>query len=467
MEVPNQKIKILEKKVDKLYDTVMNSEETNYDDIVALATSYCNMGIICKNDTSQEKLLIGQNYLYKSLQLLKGEELDHRAILIVMRAYIQMYDIFYKLDNPEFNQYLYKAIDLYLRYTMEDVFIEPLVTYSIRLDIEDAECSNSMLSLWTLYSKSLYYSETIFNLFHLQDNFIITMHTILVNQWTIAVEDPLDIGLLWSRATTELGQYFFHNFRFTEARNSLTAAQYILTTLCYKELFKIQDKACFSFYMEDFYIVSRYNSIVWGLYGNTLLQLSISKLLYPQNFQQKRIYKVDESELVSSIMSKKSAKLLLFMDLEKSLKDVTNKVTDICVSNFHDAKLVFDFSEQHFSIISTSYDKTTESFFIMRYYNSLIYKYFAFFELDENKQIQLYKTQIQILEDIYNTNCEDSNDILRVASFDLIIAYAKLIIMILKNEVIAETLTDEIVKFSNNSIRCYTFLIFKIYGKLE
>jgi hypothetical protein len=478
-EVSNQKIKILERKVDKLYETVMNSEETNYDDIVALATSYCNMGIIYKNDTSQEKLLIGQNYLHKSLQLLKGEELDYRAVLIVMRVYIQMYNIFHKLDNPEFNQYLYKIIDLYLNYTKKDKFVEPVVIYSVRLDIEGQECSNTMVSLWTLYSSSLYDNQVIFHL-QLQDNsnFIITMHNFLVDQWAVAAEKPLNIGLYWVRATTELAQYLFRNFRFTEARNSLAAAEYMLRTYCLKKLSKLplQDTEYFNFYMNEYYIATQYNAILWGLYGNTILQSSINNLLYPQNFRQKRIYKIDESELVSSIMSKKSAKLLLFMNLEENLKKITNKITDTYVSNFHDASLVYNYSILHLTIVNIYYDPrmTMEIFplFFVQYNISSMYKHFAFFELDRNKQMKLYRLQIKILQGIYDAN-EVPNDILRVASFELIIAYARLITMILKDEVLPdevlpdEVLLDEIVKFSNNSIRCYAFLIFKIYEKLE
>jgi hypothetical protein len=475
-EVSNQKIKILEKKVDKLYETVMNSEETNYEDIVALATSYCNMGIIHKNDTSQEKLLIGQNYLHKSLQLLKGEELDYRAVLIVMRVYIQMYDIFHKLDNPEFNQYLYKAIDLYLRYTMENIFINPLATYSIRLDIEDKDCTNSMLSLWTLYSKSLHYSKTNFFL-HLQDDFITTMHYFLVDQWTIAVKYPLDVGLFWAGAVNEVAEYFLSNFRFTEARNNLAAAEYMLKTLCQKEILKLPEDNPRLDYKEILRLISAFNTSLWGLYGILLLQLSINHLSYPQYFQQKKTYKIDESELVSSIMSKKSAKLLLFMNLEENLKDITNKVTDILVSNLQDATSVFNHSVKYFIIANTSHNssKNEISFKLQNYidyYISLLHKYLTFFETDRNKRMQLYREQIHILLRIYDTNYEipniiSTNDVFRILSFELIVAYASLINMIIEDDEVFEKKAEEIVKFLNNSIKCYQAFLYNIYVKLE
>ncbi|KAH0947281.1 hypothetical protein HN011_011478 [Eciton burchellii] len=418
-EVSNQKIKILEKKVDKLYETVMNSEETNYDDIVALATSYY---------------------------------------------------------NPEFNQYLYKAIDLYLRYTMENIFINPLATYSIRLDIEDKDCTNSMLSLWTLYSKSLHYSKTNFFL-HLQDDFITTMHYFLVDQWTIAVKYPLDVGLFWAGAVNEVAEYFLSNFRFTEARNNLAAAEYMLKTLCQKEILKLPEDNPRLDYKEILRLISAFNTSLWGLYGILLLQLSINHLSYPQYFQQKKTYKIDESELVSSIMSKKSAKLLLFMNLEENLKDITNKVTDILVSNLQDATLVFNHSVKYFIIANTSHNssKNEISFKLQNYidyYISLLHKYLTFFETDRNKRMQLYREQIHILLIIYDTNYEipniiSNNDVFRILSFELIVAYANLINMIIEDDEVFEKKAEEIVKFLNNSIKCYQAFLYNIYVKLE
>jgi len=442
----------------------MNSEEMNFDDVIALATSYCNMGLICKDEKSQEKLSIGQNYLYKSLQLLKGKELDYRAVLIVMRTYVQMYYIDV-LDSQEYNEYLYKAIDLYLKYTMKDEFIEPSAIYSIRLDQEDKDRSNSMITLWRFFSNTISSSYTMFYL-QLQDynfDFIKTMHNLLMNHWTIAVKDPLNIGLRWVAATSELGQYFFYNSRFTEARNSLAAAEYMLGTICQNELYKLrEDKARFNYYLEDFLSTSQYNSEIWGLYGSRLLQLSIKNLLYPQHSRQKKTCKADESELVSSIMSKKSAKLLLFINLEEDIKPIIDRMTDTYVSNLRDAKVIF-----HYSILSLTLNKcdhrrmTEECILFVKYYMSTVYKYFVFFEVDRNEQMKLYREQIEILQEVYDGNCKVPNDILRVASYELVTVYARLISMLLENAAFDEEIKfEEITKFLNHSITCYKSLLF-------
>jgi len=370
---------------------------------------------------------------------------------------------------------------LYLRYTMEDVFIEPLVTYSIKLDIEDAECSNSMLSLWTLYSKSLHYSKTTFN-DYLQDNFIITMHTFLVDQWTDATKYPLDIGLFWAGAVSEVAEYFSSNFRFTEARNNLAVAEYMLETLCQEEFLKLpEDSSRLDYYKEILRPMSIFNTSLWGLYGIILLQLSINNLLYPKRSQQKKTYKIDESELVSSIMSKKSAKLLLFMNLEENLKDIINRVTDTCVSNLHDATSVFNHSMKCLIIANTSSNNSEDKLTFKlqnytEYYISLLYKYLTFFETDRNKRMQLYREQIHILLRVYDANYKILNitsngDIFRATCYELIVAYARLTNMIMENEEIADKIferkTEEIVKFLNNSIKCYKFFLYNIYLKLE
>jgi len=476
-EVPKQKIKLLEKEADKLYETIMNSEELNKDDVIALATSYCNMGLIFKNDNSQENLSISENYLHKSLQLLKGDELDCRAVLIVMRAYVQIYDILYKQDNPEYQQYLYKIIDLYLRYTTEDVLDVPCVIYSIKLDIEGTE-SNYIISLYTLYSKSLNNSKLIFYDFCEQDNFIITMHKVLESQWSIVAKAPLKLGLYWAEATTELAQYLYSHCRFIEARNSLAAAEYTLNVLCQKELSTLsKDHACLKFYMHMFHTISVFNITAWGVYGLSLIQSSTNSLLYPQTSKKKRseICKVDESKLISSIMStKKPAKLLLFMNLEENLKNIINKVTDTCVSNVHDARLIFNHAIQCFNVINMNrkieetYDELS---FIEQYFPSALYKYLIFFEIDRNEQLQLYKKQIQILEQLYNADYFIASDISALVSRELVIAYANLIDMLLVNADMAdeksERTTEEIFELLYNSVICYRFISLSMYEKLE
>jgi hypothetical protein len=473
-EASNETIKLAEDELHELYEIATNSTETKFDDIVALATSYCNISIVYKNQTSKKKLAIAQNYLHLCLTLLKGKETDRKAVLIVMRAYVQMLNIFLKLHNAEkVYEYLHKGIALYLKYTKEDKFLEPLVINSVSLDIEDKEYPNSMLSLLSLYSECLIEANRL-NIFEggITD-FVITIHNFLVNRCNIIVTArPIEESALWMYAMTDVAMHLLTSYYFTEVRNCFAATHYILD-IYDKELAKLmvtQNCLFEDIFDSHYYTICGRLSKSWGNYGNILLDLSKHILLYGDKLTKKRarkIYKSKSTAYTSSKTSEEYEELLPFTNLEEHLTNYIDKITDKCVSNLDEAKSVFVFTMKWFEAAKTYFTKARQRILYCEavYYMSRTYKHLAFFEPDTNNQIKLYKRQMHLLQDICNSGSDDpdSTAIFLDMSFELIILYAILLDMIIEDtEIICKPFTEirmEIDTFVINSIKCYKFYL--------
>jgi len=473
-ETSSETIKLAEDELHELYEIATNSTETKFDDIVALATSYCNISIVYKNYTSKKKLAIAQNYLYICLELLKGKETDRKAVLIVMRAYIQMLNIFLKLHNAEkVYEFLHKGIALYLKYTKGDQFLEPLVINSVSLDIEDEEYPNSMLSLLSLYSECLIEANKL-NIFEggITD-FVITIHNFLVSRCSvIAATRPIEESALWMYAMTDVAMHLLTSYYFTEVRNCFAATHCILH-IYDKELSKLMVKQNCLFeniFDSHYYTICGRLSKSWGNYGNILLDLSKHILLYGDKLTKKKARKVYKSKSTAHTSGKTSEEyeeILPFTNLEEDITSYVDQITDKCVSNLHDAKLVFVFTMKWFEAAKTYFTKAQERILYCEvvYYMSRTYKHLAFFETDRNNQIKLYKRQMHLLQDIFNSGSDDPDSIAIFLdmSFELIILYAILLDTVIEDtEIVCKPFKEiriEIDTFVINSIKCYRFYL--------
>jgi len=477
LEESRDSIKLYESKMDKLYDDVNSSTETNFINVLALATSYCNMAIMYKDNTTKKKLLIAKDHLKKSLKLLKGKEMDRKIILIVMRVFLQLKYIYHKLNEEE-KCYLisYKALDLYYTYTKyENEFSVPISILSNSLDIEKGEeDTNTVLSLSILHTEFLKHAYDTFISENIEwdvYDFAKLIHNFLKHQSTMILADPLKDTLQWVNSSHQLSLYFIRQSRFTEARDCIAAAQYILD-IYYKELQKTRKTEDNNQSYENFHDLHCYNmqgnvAICWVNYDKALLFLSKYNLLYDINIKP---HKGNKLKLMFSTKSKDPEELLIFMNLKENLKDITNQITDTCVSNMKDAKAVFlhcvkwsDIAKTCFENEQVKYEKFSAE---LVYSMSEVYKYLAVFEHDKDKEIKLYKRQMQMLInicDIHSTNTKFSF-LSATIYLDLAITYAILLDIIMEDTANNESYIEkmDVYEYVHNSIKCYEKYIIRL-----
>jgi len=473
LEESKDTIKRFENMMNKLFNDISSSTDSNYVDVLTLATSYCNMAIMYKDDTTKKKLLLAKSHLNKSLKLLEGKEMDRKIILIIMRVFLQLKYIYHKLNEQE-NCYLisYKALDLYYAYTKyEDELAVPITILSNSLDIEKGkEDTNTVLSLSILHTEFLKHAYDVFISENIERNvydFVKIMHNFLMHRLTMVMADPLKDTVQWINGSLQLSSYFIRQSRFTEARDCIAAAQYILN-MYYNELKMviIEDNHTFeNFHYLHCYNMQRNVATCWINYDKTLLFLSKYNLLYDTS----KMHKMNKLKLMSSIKSKDPAELLIFTTLKENLKNITDQIVDTCVSDIKNAKAVFVHCAKWFDIAKTCleneqvrYEKLSTE---LTYSMSEVYKYLAYFEPDKNKEIKLRKRQIQMLIsicDIHSAN-DKFSFLPATAYLDLAVTYAILLdIEKANNEWRTENMDLCGYEYVQNSVKCYKKYITKL-----
>ncbi|XP_011335691.2 uncharacterized protein LOC105278354 [Ooceraea biroi] len=273
----------LEDGMDILYKKV-NKAESKLNDVIVLAICYCNMGVLRSCHETKEKLLLRKSHLKKSLELLNRKELDRRAILIVLRASLQLECVYRKLNEPEkFYPFSHKALALCHKYTKYgEKFPAPINILCVSLDIEpEGFYPNARVSFVALYRELLNRLKPVDVIVKFGSNLrdaytlINIMQKFLMRQLVMVMTNPVKTGLAWVRAACELSKSFLRfRLSFTEAENCLASAQYML------ELYnKKVDKAETSDRSKDFHDACYYElkasvASLWGEYGNRLLFLS-------------------------------------------------------------------------------------------------------------------------------------------------------------------------------------------------
>lgn len=388
----------------ELFQSVTNNKTTNVtlDDIIALAIAYYNTGLVYADYIKENELSNGEEYFYRCIELLKGKELNRKAILTSIRVRNKLQHILMKqkpnkLELYSIKQLSYKAIELYSQYTEEEKCPNPISIPSI-LNIEKEE-SNSLFLLNELHLITVdYLVEQYHNWPKDEDKLVIYIHNLL-NKQMPEILKLLDIGCFyWVLASIDLIQYFLLKRRFHEARHHLAAADYMMEKfhnekLTDETISSESQRTIFDQYENACANIARY----WGLYGVTLLYSSKQRL-YQSNDE---FCEIDNSKSESLVNSKNITDFLLFTDLEKDLESITSKITDTYVLNFDDAKAVFESVLRWF--------KTAKSYFTIEkdftIYGrilleiSKVYRCFVYFEQRKVELINIYKQQTDILSD--------------------------------------------------------------------
>ncbi|EZA52367.1 hypothetical protein X777_08764 [Ooceraea biroi] len=197
------------------------------------------MSIVRSRHETKKKLLLRKSYLKKSLELLNRKELDRRAILIVLRASLQLECVYHKLNEPEkCYSLLHKALALCHKYTKYgEKFPAPIIILCVSLDGEPFEFyPNSMSSFVTLYEKLVKPVGEIFKIDLITcslHSLAKVVHKFLMRQSIMVMTNPEGRKvLIWVRAVNELSICFSHycapRVHLNKVRNCLAAAQYVL-----------------------------------------------------------------------------------------------------------------------------------------------------------------------------------------------------------------------------------------------
>lgn len=403
-----KQISSIETRLDKLYNKVIKSKNAQLDDIFCLAQAYLYIGEEHINLIEKEKSYIKeQKFLTKCLELLKDKEQDRKAILIVITATMQLARVNYVVNNRErYKSTMHKAAELYLIYTKgKDNYLHPIEICSV-LDIKEKDNTRDIL-------ESMHVT--------ILENFS-TMYCANVDEATIylcaAVNKELHLihtkksFINWAIKSLRLARQFWFRRRFTEARNYLIAADFIIQKYCREKCADPEMDAKTDSEMDaktdpeqtsqnDYKFGTYTVALSWAKYGVELLRLSREKLLQnKEDNEDSEEYNL-ESEPLTKYSEQQPTKLLIFAKTEMELEEFIPPITDKYFLDYKNAKAVSDSILKWFEEAMVYYtpEKSINKYVNIIQFISKVYKYFACYEQDILNQIKLHNIRINKLKE--------------------------------------------------------------------
>ncbi|XP_071563122.1 KIF-binding protein-like [Temnothorax nylanderi] len=411
------KIKTIEERMGiLLYHNVIQRDvptDPKFDDIVALATAYYNVGLEYVISTDTDDLSIAVLCFSKCVDILKEKMSDRKAILTSIGALNELNSVYEKM-NKKTDSALNTALKLYMTYTQEENYPDPIHIASLIVGIKEEE-SNPKIILNTLHHTTLQNLRLQY-LTRSKDKhlFVIYMNKILNTRLTdiVSNDTKFDEKCLHMALTLfELSRYFLANGRFTEAKSHIAIGDYVIFRVA-AEILKMEQKDFLHLYKSLNYAIA-VNAKSWGSYGVSLLRFWME-----QFSQNKGNHKSSErQDLMSKLEIKSEKSNLIFSDLlEKELEGIIIQFTETCILNLADAKSIFiktlrqfEKAKEHFT---PDTDTVTYATIILEISDT--YKYLAGFEEQRDNQIKLHKGRVNLLEDArkkFPTIIEDDTDL--------------------------------------------------------
>ncbi|EZA59798.1 uncharacterized protein LOC105275039 isoform X2 [Ooceraea biroi] len=445
-------VRAITNKLDELYKDGASSKDVRYNDVVALATAYCNMATVYKNYTVKAQLAFALFYLKRSLGLLTAREADRSTILIVMRASVLLNTILCHLNESELVDkpcpFLDTAVTAYLKYTQNEDMLPPTTVCLVTLDFEDEEELNSNVSLLVLYSKLLSqmhrkYVVSPWN----KNSFIKAMHNIVkVGAMTHSFRNKIP----WACGLVELARYFALHHRFTEMRDHLAVAQYIMNEYRVDRGYlessqSSQSSGHSSCDTNDDNFNEVFGSMAqsWGIYASSLLLASTYKLRY------KKGRKGNGSTSVT-LRRRQMCKPLLFTDFEETFEHITSDITDKLVTSVDDAEKLIAFGLRWFETAKDYFLNTQipENMIFLEITSdvNIMLKCLTYYETDRSEQIKIHRQRIDLLENAGKAckalTTKQEMNAFALTHIRLMLAYSNLL----------DSLTEE-MKTNNTSIK--------------
>jgi len=438
----------LDVKMNNLFENfVITSTEIKCDDILVLAMAHINLGYIYFY--REHNLNVAKDYLIKCTELLKGKELHYKFILTAIYAHLYLHLIWKKLQQLE-NCYslLDKALELYLSYTKEDDYLDPL-----NVDIFLPNKENSKINLIDSHILTLEYMEELYCLQPTNmHKFVIYVHNLL-NEQLKTIKDSTEnhMFLYWAEASADLSIYFLYSNRLMEAKIHLAAAEY-MTMMYYISLITDPDDAKSQEKIYNYHLVYMFINQLWAMYGIMLLRSSKERLLQHESNKSCEANNIESEchlKLEEEIM-----KPLTFVDLEKDLKTIIKyHITDTYVSDRDDIKIILANVIKWLNVVYMHFKGINQ--FIPQVQIILCmseaYKYYVYFEGSKSKQIKVIEQQTKMLESFINILSSEYNTsreyhYLKKLNFELAITYSTLLGMTSEELDEIEEITDEMRK---------------------
>jgi tetratricopeptide (TPR) repeat protein len=446
------------------------TNDSKFDEILTIAIVHFNIGQMLMEKNDADNLLTAAEYFRLSLDLLHQNELNRKAILIILTAYDALNIIWQKLGNTEHSVAdLNKALELYMEYTkMGDNYPEPIdVIGSI---IEDEERSK-ISPLNILHQLHVTNVEHLLKIYVLDDKsmhtFVIYMHNLLkiemIYRETFLPEEYVD----WVLVAFHLSYYFIYHTRFAEAKNHITTAFYMLE--------KFRNSECSGGTMVQRYfdrlIIS--GKRAWVNYGLDLLRLSHEK------FRQNKLGSKEPTNEPSETVAKTEVQqgTLVFSGLKKDPERVIIHITDKYVTKYSEVNTIFINLKKWLEEIQKYFEKNNDlaNQAITVLALSKAYKYLGLFEQNKDKLNKIYKTRVEILDcmnnkldkkslatkPLYQRICLELGVVnaLRISMFDEEIR--------ITNKVILKDFEDDVKEIACASMNHYTAYIKSLATDIE
>lgn len=401
-------IRAIEGRMNKLFTDKLNSEDAKSDDAVALAQSYLHISQIYSDVVWKDTL--SEAYLLRSLGLLEGRETTRKAILTAMKVHNCLGRIYVDLKNPKRSLLFYeKAFLLYWTYTnKKDSYPAPIdILYVFGVVTKEFQSGYSldrqyMLTLSNLIQLHAHTDEQLY-----QPITIIYEHMLLQKQVRLI---PLTIGRVeWALKAATISKYLSTHNRFTEARNHLGIAFYMLNKFYRNEYGKI-DGTNFpemktSLY-DQYKSAVTYINIYAAQYGIALLRSSKDRLM---QFEKEDKQRETKSEFLTTF-EQKLPDFLVFTSTNNIEEEFNTWITDKYLVNCNDAKAVFlnvlrCLNEVWTYNIITVYPEIQIDILLKM---SQACRYLACYERNVNRQVILHSWRLDILRNATKLLDKDS-----------------------------------------------------------
>ncbi|CAH0386641.1 unnamed protein product [Bemisia tabaci] len=397
---------VILKETKSLLQDAKNEQIDDYETILGYV--YLQLGLIA---IDTDELSKGEESLKDCLNLVEKNASSPKNILIVINALNNLGILWSQRSDPNKSfEYLSKAEEFYKDFTAnctEKVLgIAEIINYKKGSNVPPVE----NISLEKLHTATLQYLAEIHWVLGHEVKSAVYCHETLKRQ----LESNDYNAIEWALNSATLAQFFLKKSGFTQARNHLAAASYILE-LYEAELNKQEGS---TEELEAKKEVLRYRSAdvarCWAKYGLILLSSSKDRLLESEEHPQEDY----PDEL----------KVLKFSSIDLSLYE--SQVTNQYILMFEDARLVF-MNVRHWLKKAEEYytleDHASDYAQIVQDMSEL-YKLLAFYEDDESRQCKMHKRQIDCLEELVGKlNPQYYLDICRQVWFELGETYATIL----------------------------------------
>ncbi|XP_014475736.1 PREDICTED: uncharacterized protein LOC106745025 [Dinoponera quadriceps] len=396
--------KAIEGRMNRLFEDKLHSKDAKPDDAIALAQSYLHISQIYSDVVVKEAF--SETYLLRSLKLLEGREATRKAILTAMKVLNCLGRIYvHRKDTNKSELFFEKALTFYWNYTdrkdsypapIDILYVFGIVTKEFQSGYSlDREYMSTLSSLLNLHAAAHTDAQL-----QRSTKWVTYEHMLLRKQVRLI---PLTISRIdWALKVATLSYYLSLNDRFTEARNHLGIAFYMLNKF-YRNEYERIDGANFSEMKATLY--EQYNAtatyINWYAvcYGTMLLHTSKNRLL---RFEEKDEQCERKTEFLTTC-DQKLPDSLIFTSINNIEDEFNTWITDKYIVHFNDAEAVFLRLLRCLNEAQTYHDhainKDPEMHAKILQLISYACKYLTCYEENEEKQVSLHSWRLRILEE--------------------------------------------------------------------